>query len=108
MKPLHSILLMSQILSMVLAETVTFDEAKVGEAPAGWTATKSGSGQAKWTVVAYDSAPSKPNVLKQAGEATYPVCLKLTKTIPLPGVKGRFVPRPPCCFQCSWRWWRSG
>ena len=77
MKPLNSILLMSQMLTtMALAETVTFDEAKVGEAPAGWTATKTGSGQAKWKVVADDSAPSKPNVLKQFGEATYPVCLK--------------------------------
>ena len=68
---------MSQILAtMALAKTVTFDDAKIGEAPAGWTATKTGSGQAKWTVVADNSAPSKPNVLKQSGEATYPVCLK--------------------------------
>jgi hypothetical protein len=69
--------LMSQILTTIaLAETVTFDDDKVGEAPTGWTATKTGSGQAKWTVVADDSAPSKPNALKQSGEATYPVCLK--------------------------------
>jgi hypothetical protein len=77
MKPFHSVLLMSQILTTVaLAETVTFDDANVGEAPAGWTATRTGTGQAKWTVVADESAPSKPNVLKQSGEATYPVCLK--------------------------------
>lgn len=77
MKPLNYLLLMSQILAAVaLAETTTFDDAKVGEAPAGWTTTKTASGQAKWTIVADDSAPSKPNVLKQSGEATYPVCLK--------------------------------
>jgi hypothetical protein len=68
---------MSQILTTIaLAETVTFDDAKVGGIPAGWTATKTGGGQPKWTVVSDESAPSKPNVLKQSGEATYPVCLK--------------------------------
>jgi len=34
------------------------------------------SGEAKWTVEKDDTAPSKSNVLKQSGEATYPVCLK--------------------------------
>lgn len=77
MKSSIAFILMSQILTTVaLAETVTFDDTKVGEAPTGWTTTKTGSGQPKWTVVADDSAPSKPNVLKQSGEATYPVCLK--------------------------------
>lgn len=77
MKSLHVLVLMSQLLATVaLAETVTFDDAKVGEEPAGWTATKTGSGQPKWTVVADDSAPSQPNVLRQSGVATYPVCLK--------------------------------
>jgi hypothetical protein len=57
-------------------ETVNFDDAKVGEPPPGWTATKTGQGEAKWAVVQDDSAPSKPNVLKQSGEATFPVCIK--------------------------------
>ena len=77
MKTLPLLVLMNQFLTAVaLAQTVTFDDAKVGEAPAGWTATKTGSGRPKWTVVADDSAPSKPNVLQQSGVATYPVCLK--------------------------------
>jgi hypothetical protein len=59
-----------------LADTVNFDDLKTGTPPAGWTATQTGSGQAKWQVVADDSAPSKPNVLKQSGVATYPVCIK--------------------------------
>ena len=58
------------------AESVNFDDAKAGQAPAGWTATNTGSGKPKWTVEKEDTAPSKPNVLKQSGEATYPVCLK--------------------------------
>jgi len=58
------------------AATVNFDGDKPGEAPAGWTCTRTGSGTPKWAVVADDTAPSKPNVLKQSGEATYPVALK--------------------------------
>jgi 3-keto-disaccharide hydrolase len=57
-------------------ETVNFDKAEAGKPPSGWTATQTGTGQAKWAVVADPSAPSKPNVLKQSGQATYPVCLK--------------------------------
>lgn len=58
------------------AETVNFDEAKVGGAPGGWTATQTGSGTARWSVEKDDTALSKPNILKQSGQATYPVCLK--------------------------------
>ncbi len=58
------------------AETVNFDQAQVGQPPSGWTATQTGTGHAQWAVVADDTAPSKPNVLKQSGQATYPVCLK--------------------------------
>ena len=58
------------------AQTVNFDDAKPEEAPAGWTATKTGSGKPKWTVAKDDTAPTKPNVLKQGGEADYPVAFK--------------------------------
>src|SRR2546426_11818309 len=59
-----------------VADVVNFDNAPAGQAPAGWTATKTGSGNAKWTIERDDSAPSKPNVLKQSGVATYPICFK--------------------------------
>jgi len=59
-----------------LAAAVNFDNLPVGAAPAGWSATKTGTGNPKWSVEKDDSAPSKPNVLKQSGQATYPVCLK--------------------------------
>jgi hypothetical protein len=58
------------------ADTVNFDNFKTGAAPPGWTATQTGSGSAKWSVEKDDSAPSKPNVLKQSGVATFPVCFK--------------------------------
>ena len=60
-----------------MAESVdNFDSSPIGGAPAGWTATLTGSGNAKWTVEKDDTAPSKPNVLRQSGVATYPICFK--------------------------------
>src|SRR3989454_198761 len=62
--------------SVAMADTVDYDNLKVGAPPPGWTATKTGTGDAKWTIEKDDTAPSKPNVLKQSGQATYPVCIK--------------------------------
>src|SRR3989440_5330604 len=62
--------------ALASADTVNFDNLKTGAAPPGWTATQTGSGSAKWSVEKDDSAPSQPNVLKQSGEATFPVCFK--------------------------------
>jgi len=58
------------------AETVNFDDMKTGAPPTGWTATQTSSGSAKWSVEKDESAPSNPNVLKQSGAATFPVCIK--------------------------------
>ena len=58
------------------ADTVNFDKDAAGRTPAGWTATRTGRGDARWTVETDATAPSKPNVLKQSGVATYPVCFK--------------------------------
>jgi hypothetical protein len=69
-------LLIGVVCSSALAGTVNFDDLKTEAPPPGWTATRTGTGDAKWQVVADNSAPSKPNVLKQSGEATYPVCFK--------------------------------
>ena len=41
---------------MALAQTITFDDFTTGAPPPGWTATKTGSGNAKWTVERDDSA----------------------------------------------------
>jgi hypothetical protein len=57
-------------------DMVNFDNAETGKPPSGWTATQTGRGRAQWAVVADDSAPSKPHVLKQSGQAAYPVCIK--------------------------------
>src|SRR5262245_2096919 len=77
MKILNTIIvLIGLIKASATAATANFDDAKPGEVPPGWTATKTGQGEPKWTIAADDSAPSKPNVLKQSGEATYPLALK--------------------------------
>ena len=77
MKTINTALVMTTLITgSVFAETVNFDSADIGKAPPGWIATQTGSGKAKWTIEKDDSAPSKSNVLKQSGEATYPVCLK--------------------------------
>src|SRR5437867_7495603 len=74
------------------ADTVTFDDFKVRAAPPGWTATQTGSGRAKWTVEKDNSAPSRPNVLKQSGQATFPVCFKNDTNIKDGFVEVKFKP----------------
>ncbi len=77
MKSIYTLVICSVFLSGVaLAETITFDDLKTGGPPPGWTATQTGSGSAKWSVEKDGSAPSKPNVLRQSGVATFPVCFK--------------------------------
>ncbi len=77
---------------MALAETSNFDKDPVGKPPAGWTATQTGSGTAEWAVVQDDTAPSKPNVLKQSGNAAYPVCIKDQTSIKDGFVEVKFKP----------------
>ena len=77
MKALKTILLISTLVAgPVLADPVNFDDLKTGALPPGWTSTRTGTGEAKWSVAQDDTAPSKPNVLKQSGEATFPICIK--------------------------------
>ena len=93
MKTLITALLTTGLMTCVgLAETVNFDNADVGKLPANWTGTETGEGEPKWAVVADDSAPSKPNVLKQSGEATYPVCIKEDTSIKDGYVEVKFKP----------------
>ena len=63
------------ITSLALAGSENFDKMALG-APVGWTATQTGEGKAHWTVEKDESARSQPKVLKQSGEAAFPVCIK--------------------------------
>ena len=76
----------------VSAETIHFDDAKPGTVPPGRTIAKTGQGEPRWTVVADDSAPSKPNALKQSGEASYPLCLKTNAVLKDGFVQVKFKP----------------
>ena len=78
--------------AMTVAQVVNFDDAQIGTAPAGWTATQTGSGAARWTIEKDGTAPSKPNVLKQSGQATYPICFKNDTSIKDGFVEVKFKP----------------
>jgi hypothetical protein len=71
---------------------VNFDMLDAGKPPGGWTSTQTGSGKAVWSVVRDTTAPSQPNVLKQSGEATYPVSLKDDTAIKDGFVEVKFKP----------------
>ena len=95
MKSMVVATLMLPLASVGLAALVTvidFDNLPAGAAPAGWSATATGTGNPKWTVERDDTAPSKPNVLKQSGQATYPVCLKDDTSLKDGFVEVRFKP----------------
>src|ERR1700754_4772964 len=55
---------------------VSFESNRIGATPEGWTSTLTGSGDPKWTVESDETAPSKLNVVKQSGRATFPLLLK--------------------------------
>src|SRR5712671_7533589 len=75
-----------------MAGTIDFDNTPAGSLPPNWTATQTGKGKARWAVVQDDSAPSKSNVLKQSGEATFPVCVKTDAMVTDGFVEVKFKP----------------
>jgi hypothetical protein len=89
---LFTMIVTTMATTLAAAETVKFDDMKAGVPPPGWTATQTGSGSAKWSVERDDSAPSKPNVLKQSGEATFPVCIKNDTSLKDGFVEVKFKP----------------
>ena len=86
------VLTITAVLAAATPDVVNFDSATAGQPPAGWTGTKTGSGNAKWTIEKDDTAPSKPNVLKQSGVATYPVAFKNDTSLKDGFVEVKFKP----------------
>ena len=68
---LPSIVALSFAATAAAQTTVKFDDLKPGPLAAPWQTGVTGKGTARWEVVADESAPSKPNALKQTGEATF-------------------------------------
>jgi hypothetical protein len=75
-----------------VAQSVDFDGDAVGSPPKGWTLTMTGRGTPKWTVERDETAPSKGQVLKQSGTATYPLAFKDGTSIKDGFVEVKFKP----------------
>jgi hypothetical protein len=89
------------------AETENFDQVKVGELPPDWICSVTGRGSPKWSVEADESAPTKPNVLRQSGSGTFPWCVKKTVSITDGSVEVKFKPlqgREDQAGGVVWRW----
>ena len=90
-----------------MAETINFDQDRVGSLPAGWTAGVTGRGTPRWTVEADASAPSPPNVLKQSGSGTFPWCVRKDASVTDGSVEVKFKPisgNEDAAGGVVWRW----
>jgi hypothetical protein len=89
------------------ADTIDFDQNATGTPPAGWVCGTTGRGSPHWVVEADPSAPSKPNVLKQSGKATFPWCAKKDVAVADGFVEVKFKPlqgREDQAGGVVWRW----
>jgi hypothetical protein len=89
------------------AETENFDNAKAGALPADWVSGVTGRGAPRWTVEADATAPSKPNVLRQSGQGTFPWCVKKNVSISDGFAEVKFKPisgREDQAGGLVWRW----
>src|SRR5690242_14648404 len=89
------------------AENINFDTDTLGAPPAGWVCGTTGRGSPHWSVEPDASAPSKPNVLKQSGKATFPWCAKQDVKIVNGFVEVKFKPmqgREDQAGGVVWRW----
>jgi hypothetical protein len=90
-----------------ISQVTNFDADVVGQAPTGWTCGATGFGKPGWSVTSDGSAPSPPNVLKQAGVATYPWCVKDDAVATDGAVEVKFKPVSGKEDQAGgvvWRW----
>jgi len=93
--------------SAAFAETINFDSDRPGAPPTGWIAGVTGRGTSHWTVEADATAPSKPNVLKQSGEGTFPWCVRKGVALTDGFVEVKFKPisgREDQSGGVIWRW----
>jgi len=89
------------------AETMGFDNDPAGAPPSGWTCGVTGKGSPRWTVEADPTAPSRPNVLKQSGQGTFPWCVRKDVSLENGFVEVKFKPiegREDQAGGVMWRW----
>jgi hypothetical protein len=90
-----------------MAETINFDSDTVGALPNGWIAGVTGRGSSNWIVEADQSAPSKPNILKQSGRGEFPWCVVRDAALADGFVEVKFKPLSGNEDQAGgvvWRW----
>jgi hypothetical protein len=89
------------------AETVNFDSDVPGSLPLAWEQGVTGRGAAKWAVAQDESAPSKPNVLRQNGVGAFPWAVRRGMSIEDGFVEVRFkalAGREDQAGGVIWRW----
>ena len=92
---------------IVAADMHGFDQDAPGAPPAGWLCGATGRGNPRWTVEADPTAPSAPNVLRQAGAATFPWCVLPAVSLADGFVEVKFKPvagREDQAGGIVWRW----
>ena len=107
MKPLLPIVPVVMVATAAHAETVNFDDASPGALPPQWVAGATGRGSPKWAIDVDLGAPSKPNVLKQSGQADFPWCVLKEPSLADGFVEVKFKPiggRTDQAGGVVWRW----
>lgn len=93
------------------AEMETFDKAKPGRLPEGWISGVTGRGSPRWAVAPDATAPSRPNVLTQAGSGKFPWCVKKGVAFTDGFVEVKFMPLSGTEDKAGgvvWRWKDGG
>lgn len=107
--PLAAFALAAALLAAGAAAAVVigFDDDDPGVAPRAWNCGKTGRGEPKWSVEREEGAPSPPNILKQSGEATFPLCLKTGSALKDGYVEVKFKPVAGSQDQAAGVVWRA-
>jgi hypothetical protein len=100
-------LLMGGAMHAAHSETFNFDSDTAGALPSGWQQGVTGGGASVWLVQPDDSAPSKPNVLRQSGVGSFPWLVRRGTSIADGFVEVRFKAlegREDQAGGVVWRW----
>jgi hypothetical protein len=103
---LLSLLVLGTFVNGVHAVEVTSFDA-VSTLPQGWVCGVTGEGTPHWSVEKDASAPSKPNVLRQTGTATYSWCVNQAKAQTDGSIEAKIYPSSGKEDQAGgvvWRW----
>jgi hypothetical protein len=92
MRPTYLAIVASICAGTALADRDGFDQDLTGPPPTGWVCGVTGRGSPKWEIEADSTAPSKPHVLKQSGQGTFPWCARKSVSLANGFVEVKFKP----------------